>query len=91
MDTIKIEQLSKNALTLFADARKAFAASSSVKLKERSKFVPKTFVDENKKVRIVFVGQYSAGKSSILSIPSFAAVCTINSIKVVKYRQISAK
>ena len=23
--------------------------------------------------------------------PSFAAVCTINSIKVVKYRQISAK
>lgn len=68
MDTIKIEQLSKNALTLFADARKAFSASSSVKLKERSKFVPKTFVDENKKVRIVFVGQYSAGKSSIISI-----------------------
>ena len=26
-----------------------------------------------------------------LGYPSFAAVCTINSIKVVKYRQISAK
>ena len=68
MDTIRIEQLSKNAQTLFSDARKAFSASSSVNLKERSKFVPRTFVDEDKKVRIVFVGQYSAGKSSILSI-----------------------
>ena len=68
MDTIKIKQLSQDALTLFSDARKAFSASSSVKLKERSKFVPRTFVDEDKKVRIVFAGQYSAGKSSILSI-----------------------
>lgn len=68
MDTIKIEQLSQKALTLFSDARKVFSASSFVKLKERSKFVPQTFVDEDKKVRIVFVGQYSAGKSSILSI-----------------------
>ena len=68
MDTIKIEQLSQNAQALFSDARMAFSTSSSVKLKERSKFVPKTFVDEDKKVRIVFVGQYSAGKSSILSI-----------------------
>lgn len=68
MDTIRIEQLSKNAQTLFSDARKAFSASSSVNLKERAKFVPRTFVDEDKKVRIVFVGQYSAGKSSILSI-----------------------
>lgn len=68
MDTIIIEQLSQNAQTLFSDARKAFSTSSSVKLKERSKFVPRTFVDEDKKVRIVFVGQYSAGKSSILSI-----------------------
>ena len=30
-------------------------------------------------------------KLTILYFPSFAAVCTINSIKVVKYRQISAK
>lgn len=68
MDTIKIEQLSLSTQTLFSDARKAFSSSSSAKLKERSKFVPQTFVDEDKKVRIVFAGQYSAGKSSILSI-----------------------
>jgi small GTP-binding protein len=68
MDTIKIEQLSLSAQTLFSDARKAFSASSSPNLKERSKFVPQTFVDEDKKVRIVFAGQYSAGKSSILSV-----------------------
>ena len=33
----------------------------------------------------------SKNKYKILWIPSFAAVCTINSIKVVKYQQISAK
>ncbi len=68
METIKIEQLSQSAQTLFFDAKKVFSTSSSVKLKERSKFVPQTFVDEDKKIRIVFAGQYSAGKSSILSI-----------------------
>lgn len=68
MDTIKIEKLGQSAQTLFDDARKTLSVSSSLKLKERSKFVPQSFVDEDKKVRIVFVGQYSAGKSSILSI-----------------------
>lgn len=68
MDTIKIKELSQNAQELFSDARKAFSTSTSTKLKERSNLVPKTFVDPDKKVRIVFVGQYSAGKSSILSI-----------------------
>ena len=33
------------------------------------------------------IGDYRA----FFTFPSFAAVCTINSIKVVKYRQISAK
>ncbi len=68
MENIKLQHLSKNALELFSNASKAFSSSSSDKLKDRAKYVPSSFVDEGKKVRIVFVGQYSAGKSSILSI-----------------------
>ena len=68
MDNIKIQQLSKTATDLFSDVSKAFAASSSEKLRSISKNVPTKFVDDDKKVRIVFIGQYSAGKSSILSI-----------------------
>lgn len=68
MDKIKIQQLNKASLDLFSDVRKAFASSSSEKLRSWSAYVPSKFVDDDKKVRIVFVGQYSAGKSSILSI-----------------------
>lgn len=68
MEKIKLQHLNKNAFELFSNASKAFSSSSSDKLKDRAKYVPSSFVDEGKKVRIVFVGQYSAGKSSILSI-----------------------
>ncbi|MCQ2132129.1 MAG: 50S ribosome-binding GTPase [Bacteroidaceae bacterium] len=68
MDNIKIQQINKASLELFSNVSDAFKNSSIEKLRERSKFVPSTFVDDGKKVRIVFAGQYSAGKSSILSI-----------------------
>jgi small GTP-binding protein len=68
MKKVQIEEINEKALDLFAKARKAFSSSSNEKLRERSRFVPERFVDEDKKVRIVFAGQYSAGKSSILSI-----------------------
>lgn len=68
MENIKIKQLNDASLALFSDASKALGSSSSEKLRTQSKFVPSKFVDEDKKIRIVFVGQYSAGKSSILSI-----------------------
>ena len=60
--------MNRMSLTTRSLTRNAFASSSHQKLKEKAKFVPNTFVDENKKIRIVFAGQYSAGKSSILSI-----------------------
>jgi small GTP-binding protein len=68
MNGIKIQELSRNAINLFSETSKAFSTSISEVIRQRSKFVPTKFVDEDKKVRIVFVGQYSAGKSSILSI-----------------------
>ncbi|MGL5981081.1 MAG: LeoA/HP0731 family dynamin-like GTPase [Phocaeicola sp.] len=68
MNKLRLESLNREAIELFTKTRNAFASSSHQKLKEKAKFVPNTFVDENKKIRIVFAGQYSAGKSSILSI-----------------------
>ena len=68
MIPIKLEKLSSKALELFADAKKAFAGASSLHNRGRAMAVPTSFVDEDKNLSIVFVGQYSAGKSSILSI-----------------------
>ena len=67
MCTIKISQFNKEALSLFSEAKKEFQKSSIAQLREKASIVPTKFVDEDKKIRIVFAGQYSAGKSSILS------------------------
>ena len=50
MDSIKIQQLNKASLDLFSDATKAFASSSSEKLRSQSKSVPTKFVDDDKKL-----------------------------------------
>ena len=68
MNQIKLESFNKEALSLFSKTKEVFESSSIPKLKEKSQFVPTRFIDEDKKVSIVFAGQYSAGKSSILSI-----------------------
>ena len=73
MIPIKLEKLSSKALELFADAKKAFAGASSLHNRGRAMAVPTSFVDEDKKLSIVFVGSiaqvsprsylYSRGKS----------------------------
>ena len=68
MNNLRLESFNREAIALFTKTRNAFSSSTHQKLKEKAKFVPNAFVDENKKIRIVFAGQYSAGKSSILSI-----------------------
>lgn len=68
MENIKIQQLNIEAIKLFSATKNTLASSSLNKLRSYSKYVPSKFVDDNKKIRIVFIGQYSAGKSSILSI-----------------------
>lgn len=67
MNTIKLSEISNNAIELFNESRKVFKNSSLAKLQTKADFVPNRFIDEDKKIRIVFAGQYSAGKSSILS------------------------
>lgn len=68
MNNIYLDRINRDALSLFDETREAFRNSSIEKLKGKVDFVPKQFVDDDKKIRIVFAGQYSAGKSSILSI-----------------------
>ena len=67
MNTIELSRISKDAIELFDESRAVFKKSSIAKIQSKAEFVPDRFVDEDKKVRIVFAGQYSAGKSSILS------------------------
>lgn len=68
MKSIKLTEFSQQSQDLFSEARQTFSRSANTRLQSMSGSVPERFVDENKKVRIVFAGQYSAGKSSILSI-----------------------
>lgn len=67
MNTIELSRISNDAIELFNESRKAFENSSIPRLQSKAEFVPARFIDEDKKIRIVFAGQYSAGKSSILS------------------------
>lgn len=68
MNNILLDRINREALSLFNDTKEAFRKSSHSKLNGKVDFVPKQFVDNDKKIQIVFAGQYSAGKSSILSI-----------------------
>lgn len=68
MDSILLDRINREALSLFNDTAAAFKKSANETLNKRADYVPKQFIDNDKKIRIVFAGQYSAGKSSILSI-----------------------
>lgn len=67
MDTLKIAKLNDEALSLFKETKAAMQNSKHEDLQKKAKDVPTQFVDRDKKVSIVFAGQYSAGKSTILS------------------------
>ena len=67
MNTIELSRISNDAIELFNESRKTLENSSIARLQSKAEYVPARFIDEDKKIRIVFAGQYSAGKSSILS------------------------
>ena len=67
MNNIRLTEIGKDAIELFNNSRKVLKGSSIAKLQSKAEFVPDRLIDEGKKIRIVFAGQYSAGKSSILS------------------------
>ena len=67
-NSIEFVNMREKSLQLFHDTKEAFLHSENVEINSKAAFVPSTFVDENKSINIVFAGQYSAGKSTIISI-----------------------
>lgn len=67
MDGLKINMLEQEASSLFKDVKSALSDSQEEAIKKKAYDIPDKLFDENKKVNVVFVGQYSAGKSSIIS------------------------
>lgn len=67
MDELRIISLQTKASKLFEDIRSAFQSSSDEDIKAKAVQVPSKLIDNDKLINVVFVGQYSAGKSTILS------------------------
>lgn len=68
MDATKLESFSKEAQALFDKARATFANSTDPKLKCYANKVPQSFTEGGDKINVVFAGEFSAGKSTILSL-----------------------
>ena len=67
-NSVEFANMSNECLRLFSETKEAFLKSEKDQIKRIALSVPSCFIDENKSVNIVFAGQYSAGKSSIISI-----------------------
>jgi tRNA U34 5-carboxymethylaminomethyl modifying GTPase MnmE/TrmE len=66
MKEIKIKQLNEQGLQLLQDAFQAVQGSTASAIREFEPKIPRHLSDPDKKVYVVFAGEYSAGKSSIL-------------------------
>lgn len=67
MSEFKFAEIGSKSIALFDKVKNQFDKSKVDAIKKCASKVPSNFVDQNKKVKVVFAGQYSAGKSSILS------------------------
>ncbi len=64
----KLAELSDKAIQLFNKAETLLKSSKNANVNNLARKVPKTFTDSGSQLSIVFAGQYSAGKSSILTL-----------------------
>lgn len=67
-DKFKTAEFSQRALELFNKTAAAMQASQNETVRGLADKVPESFADSGRPLSIVFAGQYSAGKSSILSL-----------------------
>ena len=67
MDELKVISLQAKAAGIFEEIKKAFLSSADESISSLAERVPSQLIDKEKLINIVFVGQYSAGKSTILS------------------------
>lgn len=68
MEKFEFAQINEKAKHLFDETKNAFEKSDNKAIKALSSKIPSRFVDENRTIKIAFAGQYSAGKSTILSL-----------------------
>ena len=68
MEKFDFAQINEKTKHLFDDTKNAFEKSDNKAINALSSKIPSRFVDENRTIKIAFAGQYSAGKSTILSL-----------------------
>lgn len=67
MDDLRIITLQAKAAELFEEIRKTLLCSSEESINSLAERVPSQLIKKDDFINVVFVGQYSAGKSTILS------------------------
>ena len=67
-NNIEFAEINNSSINLFKQTKEQFAKSENEVIKAKTAEVPTQFVDNDKKINIVFAGQYSAGKSTIISL-----------------------
>ena len=68
MANFKLAELSLKGQGLLDEARTVFGNSRVDSLRERVKNIPAVMTEPDKKLNVVFVGPYAAGKSTIVSL-----------------------
>ncbi len=67
MEKTKLEQYAAQAISLFDESRKVIMSSGFAQSEDLAKRVPESmFGPTGKKLSVVFAGQYSAGKSTLI-------------------------
>ena len=88
MGKFDFAEINKKSKYLFDATKVAFESSNKHKIKELSAKIPSQFVDENRSIKIAFVGQYSAGKSTILSLVTGISLKTGRGITTDKCKEL---
>ena len=68
MQKTYFEKYNSEAQELFKEIKDVLHNSENPEVKSKAPHIPSSLYSDNKKINVVFAGQYSAGKSSLLSI-----------------------
>ncbi len=68
MEDLKLKRCAEYAQKFFAFTKKTFANSTNPNIKTLAAKVPNSFTEGDKKISVVFAGEYASGKSTIISL-----------------------
>lgn len=89
MKNFKLEQIAQQSNSLFNETKALFTKSSNKTIKSLVQKVPSSFVDKEKPITVVFAGQYSAGKSTILSLLTGEKLVTGAGVTTAEVKEIN--